>query len=121
MQMKSSRIAINAATMRLTYRRPRVQLMQPMQPMISRASFSDSAAGTSSSNNESYMTRFKKRGGEVLPGIMLSGCVMMAGFEVAEHLGQLLLQSQGVAGASPISGIYSKSLLLLYYQLLYHI
>ncbi len=120
--MKSSSMAINAAAMRLICRRPRVQSMQSKQSMwsmVSRAAFSNSTAGISSSNDDSYMTKFKKRGGELLPGIMLSGCVMMAGFEVAEHLGQLLLQSQGVSGASPISGIHSKSLLVLYYHLLH--
>ncbi len=113
--MKPIGIAINAATaMRLICRRPR---LQSIQSMVRSVAFSSSATDTCNSTDDSYMTKFRKRGGDILPGIMLSGCVMMAGFEVAEHLGQLLLQSQGVSGASPISGIYSKYLLFLYYLL----
>jgi uncharacterized membrane protein YadS len=40
-----------------------------------------------------------------LPGVTLSVGIMAAGFELAEHLGRLLLEMQGIVGASPISGI----------------
>jgi uncharacterized integral membrane protein (TIGR00698 family) len=41
-----------------------------------------------------------------VPGVALSTGIMFAGFELAEHLGRLMLEAQGiVGGASPLSGI----------------
>jgi uncharacterized membrane protein YadS len=40
------------------------------------------------------------------PGVAAAACVMTAGFFGAEHLGQILLNFQGISGASsPVSGI----------------
>ena len=42
---------------------------------------------------------------EAVPGVLASAAVMQAGFMAADELGQLVLEMQGIAGKSPISGI----------------
>ena len=41
----------------------------------------------------------------LLPGVLASVAVMLAGFWFADRIGQVILASQGLSGSSPISGV----------------